>query len=724
MSKAQFISIVFILFASGLFAQEQTLVFVHAGGQAVENVEVFLNGNDKVFRTDKKGRADLGSIKEPSVAWFYKRGFSYHADTIFPGKSNRITISELQEELKEVVITDFQSTASLTESVLNVRKISSEQIEAQSAQNIEQALAHQAMLRSNRDNAMNMNSMKIMGLGGENVKILVDGVPMIGRMLGNLDLSEVSSNSIEAVEIIEGPMSVIFGSNALAGAINIVTRTNLSQKHRLRAESHITGNGTYNFGASFDQGFGKNGLSLSAGRNFFQGWNAEDLDRGWTWLPKEQYYGNLKLSRQTKNWMINLSSRLSDSYLLDRGQAIQPYGEQAIDREYHRLRADQLLSTEWTPGEKFNARLMLHQNYFEQIKNTFSKDLTTLEQQLTPDPAEQDTQRFNAEGMKLITNYEYSARTKFLLGFDANQERLRGPRIAEGMQSNNELALYGSYEQRVKTTTWRLGLRRGIMNQNWTPWIFAIQGRIPLTENLIMRASYGRAYRIASIKESYLNFIDSNHEVYGNAELNPEDGDSYQLKFTQLLKFGKYESSLEASFFYNDITNKIELVTLTPLEATYQNIGNFRSQGINTGYHLTADAIDWRIDYNIIGIDFGTGLDYSNRISSQFMYSFDEWNTSLSVFGSAFLRQYISIFNSETGEIERTPQEAYGMVDAQISQRLFKERLKLTFGVRNILDVTQVLQNNIAGVHGGGNGAAFVANGRNFFVNASIDVFK
>lgn len=712
------------MLALRLSAQEPTLVIVSASGKALAGVEVFLSGQSELAKTDANGSLEIPALDQKQSAWFFKPGFAYHVDTISPGKKNLIELKALSNQLKEVVVSDFQTGASLSESVMNVRKIGLEQIEAQSAQNIEQALAHQAFLRSSRDNALNMNNMTVMGLGGENIKVLVDGVPMIGRMLGNLDLSEVSSNAIESIEIIEGPMSVIYGSNALAGAVNIITKSNLSSRNSLKIESHNTNNGTHNIGASFDKGFGKNGISLSGGRNFFQGWNASDLRRGWTWLPKEQYYGNFKYSRQTKNWMIDASSRLSHAYLLDRGEPILPYGEQAIDREFRRVRADQLLNAEWNPQKKLSARIMLHQNYFSQVKNTFAKDLTTLEQQLTPVPADQDTQRFHAEGVKLISNYVYSEKTKFLLGFDANQERLTGPRIKDGIQSNSETALYASYEQRVKTMDLRFGLRKGLMNQNWTPWIFALQARVPITSSLIMRASYGRAYRIASIKERYLNFVDSNHEVFGNDQLQPEDGDSYQLKFTQLLRVFNVENSLDLSFFYNNISNKIELLALSPLEAIYQNVGSFQSRGMNMAYHLSTKKNDIRAEYNVIGIDFGTGLDYSSRASLQVMHKVPKIGTNVSIFASAFMRQFVSIYSSETGEIERLPQEAYSMIDAQLSKKLFKDRLQLTLGARNLFNVTQVLQNNLGGVHQSGAGTSFISNGRNYFISASFNVFK
>ena len=68
--------------------------------------------------------------------------------------------------------------------------------------------------------------MSVQGLSGENVKILIDGVPVVGRLNGNVDLSQINLTNIERVEIVEGPLSVNYGTNALAGTINLITKKN------------------------------------------------------------------------------------------------------------------------------------------------------------------------------------------------------------------------------------------------------------------------------------------------------------------------------------------------------------------------------------------------------------------------------------------------------------------------------------------------------------------
>ncbi|MFM8456214.1 MAG: TonB-dependent receptor plug domain-containing protein [Ignavibacteria bacterium] len=66
--------------------------------------------------------------------------------------------------------------------------------------------------------------IQMMGLGADYTQILIDGQPMIGRVAGVLDLSRISVGNVERVEVVKGPMSSLYGSEALAGVINIITK--------------------------------------------------------------------------------------------------------------------------------------------------------------------------------------------------------------------------------------------------------------------------------------------------------------------------------------------------------------------------------------------------------------------------------------------------------------------------------------------------------------------
>ena len=73
-------------------------------------------------------------------------------------------------------------------------------------------------------------------------------MPVIGRMNGSLDLSQINVNNIERVEMIEGPMSVNYGTNALAGVINLITKDNV-EGVQLNTNAYYESVGQYNLDA-------------------------------------------------------------------------------------------------------------------------------------------------------------------------------------------------------------------------------------------------------------------------------------------------------------------------------------------------------------------------------------------------------------------------------------------------------------------------------------------
>src|SRR5690606_5236392 len=70
--------------------------------------------------------------------------------------------------------------------------------------------------------------LQMQGLSSDYILILLDGEPLIGRTAGTLDLDRISVFNIEKIEILRGPSSSIYGSEAMAGVVNIITKNNKS----------------------------------------------------------------------------------------------------------------------------------------------------------------------------------------------------------------------------------------------------------------------------------------------------------------------------------------------------------------------------------------------------------------------------------------------------------------------------------------------------------------
>jgi len=129
---------------------------------------------------------------------------------------------EIEKILNEVVITATKTKRQLSTTTVPVALIQSKDIEHTNALRIQGVLDEYTGL--NKVSSALGTGIQLQGLDADYSLIMIDGVPIIGRLNGVLDLSRLSVSNISHIEIVKGPSSVLFGSNALAGVVNIITQ--------------------------------------------------------------------------------------------------------------------------------------------------------------------------------------------------------------------------------------------------------------------------------------------------------------------------------------------------------------------------------------------------------------------------------------------------------------------------------------------------------------------
>ncbi|MDR3094270.1 MAG: TonB-dependent receptor plug domain-containing protein, partial [Bacteroidales bacterium] len=203
--------------------------------------------------------------------------------------------------ISEVVVTGQYEPQSLKNSVFQVRTVTRDVIRQRGANGVLAALNTELGFRFSNDMALGETDVQMMGMSGQNVKVLLDGVPLIDRGGTKQSLSQIDIHTIERIEIVEGPMSVVYGTDALAGVINLISR-NVSTAHPLSINVRVqeesagreyhpaTGNGIHNESVSIAykhaNGFNAGG---SFSRNTFGGWAGDYTGRAKEWKPKDQW---------------------------------------------------------------------------------------------------------------------------------------------------------------------------------------------------------------------------------------------------------------------------------------------------------------------------------------------------------------------------------------------------------------------------------------------------
>ncbi|NJK87275.1 MAG: TonB-dependent receptor plug domain-containing protein [Bacteroidales bacterium] len=165
----------------------------------------------------------------PSVIAISALGYKTHLDTLLSQSDTVIFLQPSVFDLDEVIFTGQVSPRKSEQSVYKVTVMNRQEIEQKAAQNLSGLLNNELNINLSQQGVLG-KTLSINGLSGEHIKILVDGIPVSGRQNGIIDLDQLNLNSIDHIEIIEGPLSVLYGSNALGGVINLITRKKSDDK--------------------------------------------------------------------------------------------------------------------------------------------------------------------------------------------------------------------------------------------------------------------------------------------------------------------------------------------------------------------------------------------------------------------------------------------------------------------------------------------------------------
>ena len=170
--------------------------------------------------------------------------------TSLPEGTLEIAIVKRFASLNEVVVTGVSRPTRPQDALANYKVISAATIQSQGAVTLNEVLSNQLNINMSNDGVLGAQ-VRMQGLGGDKVKTLIDGVSLNGREGGNIDMGQINLYNVERVEIVQGPMSIMYGSDALGGVINVIEKQN-KKSWQLQATAHYESIGRYNvnFGGS------------------------------------------------------------------------------------------------------------------------------------------------------------------------------------------------------------------------------------------------------------------------------------------------------------------------------------------------------------------------------------------------------------------------------------------------------------------------------------------
>ena len=738
--RSSLIVVFWCALAQGTFAQVSLTVRDGVTGDAVPYAHVILEqvGAAQVgAATNGTGSIDLPSVPSPARPVLVRVsfvGYETFVDTLTDPGPRVVRLQRKAFGLGEAVVTGQYGPNTAEAAVHRVRVLDAATFQRMAANNLGDALRNELNIRLAQDNVLG-SSLSMQGMGGQNVKILVDGIPVIGRQDGNIDLGQLDLTGIDRAEIVEGPLSVSYGTNALAGTINLITRKAGAAQPSFRVSTYAEHIGRFNVNFAASHSWRKHSVLLSGGRNFFGGWDPgqvngpgltpelADTNRYQQWKPREQYFGRLNYRWTGQHWTIGYKGEVMHDMILSRGMPRAPYHETAFDERFTTLRLDNALTAQARLDHgKFLNGFVAH-NRYSRIRNTWFRDLTTLDGVLTDAIGAQDTSRFDLTNLRaVLSSAPDSAKISWEMGVDLAHETGRGQRIDDGRRTIGDYAAFGSLEYKLNDRlTLRPGVRYAYNTRYTAPVIPSVNLRWRLGNALTLRASYAEGFRAPSLKELYFFFVDVNHDISGNPDLKAERSrhGTLALTFRNARERNIYTS--EINVFYNHLRDQITLAQVEGMHWSYVNVSELTTTGGSIGagwdngrWALSAGgAVTARLDAIAIESD-GPWL-WTPELRGSLSRQWREQGLTASLFWK-YTGQQVNYALVNNVDLVRGTIAPYHMADVTMSKRLLAGRITLSAGCKDLFNVQNLNASLAGGVHNAGGTSVPMSTGRTVFL--------
>lgn len=659
-----------------------------------------------------------------------------------------IQLAEKSHELKDVVVTGEYRPQSLKNSVQKVRTISNERITLRGATSVLEALSTELGVRFVNDLTLGETEIQIMGMGSQNVKVLIDGVPVVDRGSTKQSLSQLDINTVDRIEVVEGPMSVIYGTDALAGVINIITKRgngqeNLSVAAKIQEETvgkeynGFSQDGTHLQNLAIN--YVKKGWEFGVGgtRNNSGGWQGTALGRRKQWRPKDQNLLNGRLGYRTNNLYVWYRLDFLDEDIIALGD-INPANNKSTDAVYMTTRFTHLAQAEWRINQKLSLNAAASYQDYKRETLTTDFDFTTGRETLNLNTVGgQDLSGFKSSFVRSTLQYQLGKNIVLQPGFDVKIDASTGQRIHNGAEINDYSA-FATSEITFNTGGWvkQIILKPGIrLTKNSVydapPVIPSLNAKIDLVKDIAVRLGYARGFRAPALRELYFTFHDASHDIEGSANLKAEYSNSFTGSVSwQTVNSSSFQFNSIVSGFYNDFNNLISTATgvdpQNPQWSYYVNIAKYKTTGGTFENQFNSKNVQVGVGLSLIGrFNSYSELDnslttflWTPEVNANAIYKINKigLNASLSYKYSGKRPGY----ELASGVVRETELSSMHWADLGLNKKV-NSYLTVNGGIKNLFNVTTInnTSQDIGGAHSTG-GAVPMGYGRSFFVGLTM----
>lgn len=523
--------------------------------------------------------------------------------------------------LDEVVVTATRNPATLGQvggSAVTV--ITAEELAAKQQPTVEEVLKTVPGLDVVANGGMGTNTVvSIRGADSKNTLVLVDGVMFNDPSSGQRDanLANLTTDNIERIEIVRGPMSVLYGSNATAGVINIITKQGSSRPgYYLGGET-----GSYGTWKSYGGASGaleKFDYSLNLSRTEAQGFSTanDDNDR----IPHANGSTSEEDGWENSTFASKVGFRITPDFDLS---ATTRYMDSQVDLDspvsgYLQDNKVGNPMDKYIDSEEMLAKVNLHNRLFAgQLDSNLYYQQTDKERTVVNDSGRN---LYNGESSELGWQGSVAvvAGNTVTLGASYFEEQMDSSSVTR--QSAN-VASYWLQDQIALGENFDVvaGVRLDDHDRFGSEATYRISpSYVFAATGTILKAVYGTGFRAPSLFELY-------EPTYGNTSLKAEESTGWDVGIEQA--FWSQKVTLGITYFYTQFDNLIQydFGTSKYVQAT----GETTTQGVESFARLSpVAALDLTLNYTYTDTEAATGARLArrpmNKVSLSAAYRFSE----------------------------------------------------------------------------------------------------
>ena len=654
-------------------------------GTPIPLVNVYDSDSETGEITDSEGRFSivLKDQETASIAFSHIAFDSHHQN--FDSSQSNLTIKmdETLIQLDDIVITSTRNGYLLRDVPIATEVIGKKEIDESGAITISELLQQRAGV-STSTNVDGGAIFNMLGLDSRYILILKNGQPITGQFNNRVDLNHISTNRLKKIEIIKGPGSAIYGSDAMGGVINIITeeiKSSPSIRLNYRASS---------FGATPSQisndpvnSIIKSSIILPIKdfnystdityQHFLKGQQFEYISADQ--IDKINF--NNELSWSSKFHALNISHQKYNQ--IDEGDTKLSNGVVLYTNKTNINRNQLTLNHKWDLKDNFSVEQTIRNARYDRKYKVNNSDGSLSTEDITEEKNTEYEILFNYS----FNDYLYNG------GLEFSNPEYKSDRILGGSQQKNVLGVFNqigwNISQKINIVS---GLRFDVYGDTT-----AVSPRLALSlksnDRWTYRLAYGHGFRAPSFMESLIDWqhLQFGYTVKGNPNLKPEISRGLTLG-TEYRNQNNFQ--LSTLLYANTFSNLIKDYAIEPGLLSYENIEKAYFTGIEiiTKWAISNQlASSFTLNYvnnedennkqipNTIPLSMGSRLSYSPGNQKLLL--------ALNIKGTGEYNP--QEFNPTSGEYQSSEQtvKPYLIFDAQIIYKLNPE-YQIIFGSKNI----------------------------------------